>query len=93
MHILLVKKICLSCSLLRKVFIASFHLYKNGENLKILTEIFRQKHIVSNVILTFLDHLKPKILFVDQPWWLTYPLLFKIIGFAPVHLFMHLVSS
>ena len=32
------------------------------ERLKILKEIFRQKLIVSNVILTFLDHLKPKFL-------------------------------
>ena len=29
------------------------------------------KTLVSNVILTFLDHLKPKIFFVSQPWWLT----------------------
>ena len=45
--------------------------YKNGENLKILTEIFRQNLIVSNDILTFLDHRKPKIFFVGQPWWPT----------------------
>ena len=44
---------------------------KNGENLKTLIEIFCQKLIVSNVILTFLDHLKPKIFFVGQPWWPT----------------------
>ena len=43
----------------RKAFIA----YKNGEHLKILIEIFCQKLIVSNVILVFLDHLKPKIFF------------------------------
>ena len=42
----------------------AFTLYKNGENLKIQTEIFRQKLIASNAILAFLDHLKP--------WWLTY---------------------
>ena len=36
-----------------------------------LTEIFRQKLIVSDVILAFLDHLKPKIFFVGQPWWPT----------------------
>ena len=30
---------------------------------KILIEILRQKFIVSNVILAFLDHLKPKIFF------------------------------
>ena len=29
------------------------------------------KLIVSNVILAFLDHLKPKIFFVRQPWWPT----------------------
>ena len=53
----------------RQAFIA----YKNKENLKILLiEIFRQKLIDSNVILVFLDHLKPKIFFVGQPWWPTY---------------------
>ena len=46
----------------------AFIVYKNGENLKMLIEIFRQKLIVSNVILAFLDYLKPKIFFVDQPW-------------------------
>ena len=44
---------------------------KNGENLKILIEIFRLKYKVSNVILAFLDHLKPKTFFVGQPWWPT----------------------
>ena len=48
----------------------AFIVYKNGENLKKLIEIFRQKLIVSNVILAFLDHLKPTTFFVDQPWWL-----------------------
>ena len=48
----------------------AFMIYKNGEHLKILKEVFRQKLIVSNVILTFLDHPKPKIFFVGQPWWL-----------------------
>ena len=42
--------------------------YKNGENLKMLTEIFCQKLIVSNVILVFPDHLKPKIFYVGLPW-------------------------
>ena len=50
----------------------AFIVYKNGENLKILTEIFCQKPIVSNVILAFLDNLKPKIFFVSQPWWPAY---------------------
>ena len=45
----------------------AFMVYKNGENLKILIEMFRQKRLVSDVILTFLDHLKPKIFFVGQP--------------------------
>ena len=40
----------------------------NGENLKMLIEIFCQN---SNVILAFLDHLKPKIFFAGQPWWPT----------------------
>ena len=42
-----------------------FIIYKNGEILKMLIEIFFQKLIVSKVILPFLDHLKPKIFFVD----------------------------
>ena len=42
----------------------AFIVYKNGENLKMKIEIFYQKLIVSNVILVFLDHLKPKIFFV-----------------------------
>ena len=49
----------------------AFIVYKNGENLKIMTEIFRQKLIVSNVILAFLGHLKHKIFFVGQQWWPT----------------------
>ena len=36
-----------------------------------LIEIFRQKLIVSDVILAFLDHLKPKIFPVGRPWWPT----------------------
>ena len=49
----------------------AFIAYNNGENLKMLIEILCQKLIVSNVILAFLDHLKPKIFFVGQPWWPT----------------------
>ena len=45
-----------------------FIVYKNRKKLKMLIEIFCQKLIVSNVILAFLDHLKPKIFFVGQPW-------------------------
>ena len=37
----------------------AFIAYKNGENLKMLIEIFCQKLIVSNIILVFVDHLKP----------------------------------
>ena len=44
----------------------AFIVYKNGENLKMLIEIFCQKLIVSNVILAFLDYLKSKIFFVGQ---------------------------
>ena len=51
-----------------------------------LIEIFCQKLIVSKVILAFLEHLKPKILFVGQPWWPTYSAqLFKISGSAPAY--------
>ena len=49
----------------------AFIVYKNGENMKILIEIFCQKLIVSNVVLAFLDHLKAKIFF-GQPWWPRY---------------------
>ena len=46
-------------------------------------EVIRQK-IVSNIILAFLDHLKPRIFFVDQPWWPAESALFlKISGSAP----------
>ena len=37
-----------------------------------LIEIFCQKLVVSNVILTFLDYLKPNIFLVGQPWWPTW---------------------
>ena len=46
---------------------------KNGqivENTSICQEVIRQK-IVSNVILVFLDHMKPRIFFVGQRWWPT----------------------
>ena len=46
----------------------AFIAYKNGENLRIMIEVFRQKLIVSNVNLVVLDHLKPKTFFVGQPW-------------------------
>ena len=49
----------------------AFIVYKNGENLKMLIEIFYQKLIVSNVMWVFLDYLKPKIFFVSEPWWPT----------------------
>ena len=57
--------------------------YKNWENLKMLIEIFCQKLIVSNVILVFLDHLKPKTFSVDQPWWARAAPIFEISGSAP----------
>ena len=44
---------------------------KIKKNWKIVIEIFCQKLRVSNVILAFLDHLKPKLFFVSQPWWPT----------------------
>ena len=45
----------------------AFIVHKNRENLKMLIEIFCPKFIVSNVILVFLNHPKPKIFFVGQP--------------------------
>ena len=60
----------------------AFIIYKNGENLKILKEIFRQKFIISNLILAFLDHPKPKIFFLGQLWWPTERVpFFKVSGF------------
>ena len=56
------------CKYHRQAFIG----YKNGENLKILIKVFCHKLIVSGVILAFLDHVKAKIFFVIQPWWLIY---------------------
>ena len=44
-------------------------LCKSGENWKILIEIFFQKLMASSVIFAFLDHLKPTIFFIGQPWW------------------------
>ena len=60
-----------------------FIVYKNGENLRMPIQIFCQKLIVSNVILAFLDHLKPKIFFVGQPWWPRERAFFKRSGSAP----------
>ena len=45
-----------------KFHLQAFIVFKNGEDLKILIEIFWQILIASKVIL---DHLKPKIFFVD----------------------------
>ena len=52
---------------------------KHGENLKILREIFRQKVLVSKVILSFLDHLKS-----NHGGRHRAPSLFKISRSAPV---------
>ena len=64
----------------------AFIVYKNGENLKILIEIFCQKLIVSNVILAFLNHLKPKLKFSSSANSGRHraPPLIKISGSAPV---------
>ena len=40
------------------------------ENVSMYQEVIRQK-IVSNIILAFIDLMKPRIFFVDQPWWST----------------------
>ena len=51
----------------------AFIVCKSGENLKILIEIFYQikllLFILLILILVFLDHMKPRIFFVGQPWW------------------------
>ena len=44
---------------------------KNRENVKIRMQIFRQKLVDSNVILAFLDHLKPKTFFVSRACYRT----------------------
>ena len=49
----------------------AFIVYKYGENLKMLINIFCPNFVVSNVILAFLDYLEPKIFFITQPWWPT----------------------
>ena len=59
-----------------------YKICKNRENLNILIEIFCPKLIVSNVILAFLDRLKPKI-FNHGGRQRASPL-FKISGSAPV---------
>ena len=66
----------------------AFIVYKNGENLKILIEIFCQKHIVSDIILAFLNYLKPKIFFVGQPW----PLFSKSLD-LPLSSFFYQISN
>ena len=45
----------------------AFVICKNGKNLKMLIEIIREKLVVANIILAFLDHLKPGIFFAGQP--------------------------
>ena len=50
----------------------AFVICKNWESLKILKEIFRQKRVVFNVILAFLNYVKPKVFFAGQPWSPTY---------------------
>ena len=61
----------------------AFILYKTGESFKILKEIFRQKLTVSNVILAFLDHLKPKTFSPNMVPNIEHPY-FKISGCNPV---------
>ena len=57
----------------------AFIVNKNGDNWKLLIEMFGQKLIGSNVILLFLHYLKPKFFFVIQSWWPKYSiLLFKM---------------
>ena len=47
-----------------------FIICKNGQSSKMLIEVILQKRIVSNFILALLEHMKPRIFFVSQPWWL-----------------------
>ena len=59
---------------------------RNGENLKILIEIFWRKVIVSNVISAFLNHLKPKFfLLANHDGQHREPPFFKISGSASVN--------
>ena len=69
--LILIKAFIKSKKLIR-IHDQAFIICKDGENLKILMEIFLQKHIVSTIILAFLDHLKPiKIFLSGQPCWPT----------------------
>ena len=61
----------------------AFIVYKSWKNSKISIEIFRQRLIVSNVILPFLDHLNYNIFFVTQPWWPTKALPFQNLWIPP----------
>ena len=64
----------------------AFAVYKNGKSLKMLIGVFCQKLVFSNVILAFLDYLKPKFsLSVNCGDRHRASLLFKISGFAPEH--------
>ena len=64
----------------------AFIVYKNGENLKMMIEMFNQKLMVSNIIWAFIDHLKPKLFFVRQPWWPTYTATpFQNLSIRPLH--------
>ena len=49
----------------------AFIVHKNGDNLKMLMQVFCQKRTDSNVFLAFLTLLKPKIFFVGQSLWPT----------------------
>ena len=85
------------CKYHRQAFIG----YKNGEYLKILIKVFCHKLIVSGVLLAFLDHVKAKIFFVIQPWWLIYstpPLSFenlwiRLCMIACYSIFLSLITS
>ena len=59
---------------------------RNGENLKILIEIFWRKVIVSNVISAFLNHMKPKFFLpANHGGQHREPPFFKICGSASVN--------
>ena len=65
----------------------AFIVYKNGQNFKMLIDIFCQKLIVSNVILAFSDHQKPKMSSsANHGGRHRVPPLFKISGSSPVFL-------
>ena len=59
-------------SFLTKVFVKSENLMRLHHQVLLYVKIDKICIIGFNVILAFLEDLRPKNLFLDQPWWLPY---------------------